>query len=108
MSAIVDAAQALAGLLRGAEDGDLSMPYDAEVTNYVDARHPAAGRAQGQIMLMVHTLDELTEWATWLDEPIDDTAAPHEGKVHCHVFGMVGPVPVRVTTLVPVADEVSA
>ena len=86
MTAITDAAQALAGLLRAAEDGGLAMPYDADVT-------------AGGLSLMVHTFAALTEWSTWLEEPIDDSTVS-EGTVHYRVYGLAGPFPVRVTTLV--------
>ena len=94
MTAITDAAQALAGLLRAAEDGGLAMPYDADVT--------ASG-----ISLMARTLADLADWSTWLDSPIDDSTRS-EGATHHRVEGHAGPVPVRVTTLVHDAAGVLA
>lgn len=104
MSTITDAAQALAGLLRTAEDAGLPLPSSAEVYGY--APHYLELVDVGHISMLVAGLDELSAWSTWLDEPIDDTADPYHGKIHCHVRGMAGPIPVRVTTLV--AAEVSA
>ena len=86
MTAITDAAQTLAGLLRAAEEGGLPMPYDADIT-------------AGGLGLMVHTLADLADWSTWLDSPIDDSTRS-EGAVHHRVYGLAGPFPVRVTTLV--------
>lgn len=107
MSAITDAAQALAGLLRAAEEGGLPLPFTAQAEEWAPHRHPLTDNAHGGTTLQVHTLADLSDWATWLDAPIDDSAEVHEDNVHCHVFGMAGPVPVRVTALVPLAAEVA-
>lgn len=98
MSPITDAAQALAGLLRTAEDAGLPLPSSAEAYGY--APHDLELPDVGHMSLLVRSLDELSAWSTWLDEPIDDTADPYRGKIHCHVRGTVGPILVRVTTLV--------
>lgn len=107
-SPIIAAAQALDGLLRAAEDGDLPMPYVARIDGFSPTGHPHEDFESGSVELQVHTLADLSAWSTWLDAPIDDSAEPHKGDVHCHVFGYAGPIPVRVTALVPVAEQVSA
>lgn len=104
MTPIIAAAQALDGLLRAAEDGDLPMPFTARVDDYPPHGHPHEQRETGGVDLQVHTRADLIAWSTWLDAPIDDSAEPYEGKIHCHVFGYAGPIPVRVTALVPVAE----
>lgn len=109
---ILDAAQALAGLLRAAAEADLPMPYTVNVEEYQPVGHPRHdyGRVGG-ISLQVDTLADLVEWARWLDSTIDDTAEPYAGQVHCHAYGYAGPVPVRVTALVaaePTLAEVTA
>ena len=105
MSAITDAAQALAGLLRTAEDGDLPMPSSAEALAYAPTSESEAGT--GGITMLVRSLEDLADWSTFLDSPIDDSTV-FKDRVHCRVDGMAGPVPVRVTALVPVAESVSA
>lgn len=105
---ITAAAQALAGLLRTAEDGGLPLPPSVEVLKWPPFEHPNELTATGGIDIHLDTLADLTEWAIWLDEPIDDTSDPYKGAVTNRLFGMAGPVPVRVWTRVPVAEPVSA
>ena len=108
MTAIATAAQALAGLLRAAEEGGPPMPASAEVLKWAPYEHPGADDESGGIEIHANSLADLTEWATWLDEPIDDTGEPYQGAVSHRVFGMAGPVPVKIWTRVPVAEQVSA
>lgn len=108
-NAIIEAAQALTGLLRRAEEGGLPMPSSAEVSKYAPNQHPAWDHAGTRDFggIEVHLLEDLpglTEWATWLDEPIG-TNDPHAGRVTHRVFGMAGPVPVKVWTRTPVPLE---
>lgn len=109
---IIAAAQALDGLLRAAEDGDLPLPFSAEVSVYAPHGHPAyddtAQFAQGGITFQVADLAALTEWATWLDSTLRENDAPYKGNLHTHADGYAGPIPVRVTALVPVTEQVSA
>jgi hypothetical protein len=99
---VIEAARALAGLLRTAEDLGLPAPYSAGVTNYAPSGHPSAHEFIGGLSLAVDP-DDLAAWSEWLDsEPVDDDE-PYKGNVHRHVNGMVGPVPLQVTALVPVS-----
>jgi hypothetical protein len=112
MEPIIEAAQALAGLLRTAAEHGLPTPYAADVTNYAPSGHPAGQEGPefgyvGSVSLVV-TAGELAPWAEWLDaEPYDD-GEPYKGNLHRHLNGMAGPIPVQVTALVPVDEQVSA
>lgn len=106
MEPIINAAQALSGLLRAAHDEGLPTPYCADVTNYAPSGHPAGKEAPdfghvGSVSLVVEP-DDLTPWAEWLGADPYDDGEPYKGNVHRHINGWVGAVPVQVTALVPV------
>ena len=110
MSAIADAAQALAGLLRAAEDGELPMPYTVQVSNFAPHGHEAYNGdryRKGGISLGVESLADLTAWAIWLDSPIDDSRTSAESRHH-NAYGYAGPIPVNVYTLTDLAAEAVA
>jgi hypothetical protein len=92
-SPIIDAAQALAGLLRAADEGGLPLPSSAEAMAHAPAFHEHAHERVGGISLHVGTFAALTDWATWLDAPIDDSHISANGSRHNRVHGYVGPHP---------------
>jgi hypothetical protein len=107
---IIEAAQALAGLLRAADDAGLPAPYSADANNYAPHGHPAKDVAPhfghvGGISLIVRD-HEIAAWAGYLGAETYD-GEQYKGNIHRHVDGWSGPVPVQVTALVAVAKAAS-
>lgn len=71
--AIVQQAHALAAVLQHADNVGLPMPFVAAVHDY------------REVTLQLNTLDDLSEWAVWLDEPTAESE--HEGHTHHIVVG---------------------
>ena len=78
----------LAMVLQHAHDLALPMPFDVTAVDYSD-----------RIKLGFHTLDDLTEWAVWLDAVIEESEG--DGRTHHRAEGQALEQPIAVWCITP-------
>lgn len=99
---ILTSSQAALVILTDAVKSGLPLPRTVEQL-YLD------DQSEAQLVFYVRNLDELSAWATWLDEPIE--TSPYlmaSGRVHSSVEGRMYDHNVRAVCLFVPAGEVSA
>lgn len=92
---ILRSAIGLAMVLQHAHDLGLPMPFDATAVRHSD-----------RVSLGFDTLDEVTEWAGYLDAPIGQSE--HEGRIHHRAEGQALEQPIAVWCITPALSAVSS